>query len=140
VRTAILPAKAMILARGKFQAFELEPGDLIQAYDYNARRPVMAAISTNTPVEPVKKILAPVLQFKIIPFSLVTKALTPQGEKSLADGARQFIGYCNSNPTKLLIRTIDALIEYDEMVDAVQLMWEWPQYIWVEGILVGIDA
>ena len=109
----------------------------MQAYDYDTRRPVMGRIATVTPVEQVQKVLAPVFRYRVVPFGKTTVALTPQGERSLEQGARQLIGYCNQNPTKLLIRTVDTLIEYDEMIDAVELTWEWPKYIWAEGILVG---
>jgi hypothetical protein len=77
----------------------------------------------------------------MIPFTKETIGLTLVGEKLLTE-TRQYIGYCHYTPGKLLERNFSPGIElknFDGVVvnDAVELQWEWPDYIWFEGILVG---
>jgi hypothetical protein len=39
----------------------------------------------------------------------------------------------------MVVRDLGFPVEYQEMIEAVELQWEWPEYIWFEGILVGTE-
>jgi hypothetical protein len=136
VRHAILPVSAMILCRNKYVVADLQPGDQVQGYDYRNKKLILATIHAVNPVAPVQRVQLPLSQFKVIPIAKETIGLTALGTEEAILSARTFLGYC-SEKAKLVIREIQCPIEHEETVEAVELQWEWPDYIWFEGILVG---
>lgn len=105
----------------------------------------MATITAINPVESARHMLLPIERFKMIPITKETVGLTSAGEKTLEE-TRQYIGYCDRNPGKLLERNFSTALEQHQLqqfegivADAVELQWEFPDYIWFEGILVGTD-
>lgn len=138
MRHVILPASAMILCRGKFVVSELEPGDKVQGYDFRNRRLAMGTISVANPVEPVQKVLVPISQFKVIPIANETVGLAPPGIEQTILSTRQFLGFCQKT-MKLVIRELECPVKSEGTVEAIELQWEWPDYLWFEGILVGTE-
>jgi len=136
VRHAILPVSAMILCRNKFVVKELCPGDQVQGFDYQRRRLAMGTICAIIPVDPVQKVLVPVSHYKIVPIAKETVGLTSTGVEGTIVSAKQFLGFCHEK-LKLIVRELGCPREYEDTVEAVELQWEWPDYIWFEGILVG---
>jgi hypothetical protein len=120
-----------------FEAWELIPGDQVQAYDYRNMRPVFATILEKNLGPQLKRVQLEITKFKTIEWTHETVGLTSTGEKTLKDGVRQFLGYCNHNPKNLVPRDIQSTIEYNALIDTVELVWETPDYLWVEGILCG---
>jgi hypothetical protein len=137
MRHVILPVLARISCRNKVLAEHLQIGDQVQAYDYRSSKLMMTTIIAVNPVDPVQKILTPINGWRIVALANETVALSPQGECTLSDKPRQFIGFCQKNPIKLLLRGVGPCLEYNEEWAAVELIWDGPQYIWAEGILVG---
>jgi len=143
MRHVIVPSLAWILCRGKGVVADLVVGDQVQAYDYRNQKVCMATITGINPVESARHMLLPIERFKMIPITKETVGLTSVGEKTLEE-TRQYIGYCHTNPGKLLERNFSTALEQHQLqqfegivADAVELQWESPDYIWFEGILVG---
>jgi len=136
VRHVILPTSAMILCRNKFVVADLQPGDQVQGYDYRNHRLAMGTIHAVNPVDPVQKVLVPISRFKIIPIAKETIGLVPSGVEKTIISTKQFLGFCH-NKMKLIIRELECSMEFEDTIEAVELQWEWPDYIWFEGILVG---
>lgn len=137
MRSAIVPVQAGILCPHKITVADLIPGDCINGYDPYRRRVTSACITSIEPMPVSKKILATMLRFQtqlLIPETII---YTPHGERSLADARHELYGYCYENPKNLIIRQVDSLIETGEQVDTIKLTWESPDYIWLNGILVG---
>jgi hypothetical protein len=129
----------MILCRGKFLVSELVPGDQVQGIDYRSKRLAMATIAAVTPVAPALKVWVPLTGHKMIPVTKDTVGLegTGRGELPVVN-IRSALGFCQTG-LKLVIRDLGFPLETEEMVEAVELQWEWPEYIWFEGILVGTE-
>ena len=136
MRHVILPTNAMILCRNKFVVADLQPGDQVQGYDYRNHRLAMGTIHAINPVDPVQKVLVPISRFKIIPIAKETIGLTSSGVEKTIISTKQFLGFCHAK-MKLLVRELECPMEFEDMIEAVELQWEWPDYIWFEGILVG---
>lgn len=146
MRHVVVPTLALIICRGKHVVADLVPGDQVQGYDYRNRRIGMATLTAINRVEAAKEVLLPIEHYKMIHFTRETVGLTPAGSEKTLVETRQYIGYCHENPGKLLTRNFSPAIDQaklTEFVDglatteAVELQWEWPEYIWFEGILVG---
>ena len=136
MRHCILPVSAMILSRGKFLVADLAPGDRVQGFDYRSKRLAMATITSVTPVAITQKVLLPITKYKMIPVTKETVGLTSYGIEQPIVNSRFAIGFCQQR-LNLIVRELGFPVEFDEMIEAVELQWEWPDYIWFEGILVG---
>ena len=139
MRRAILPISAMILCRGKFLVSELVPGDQVQGIDYRNKRLAMATISAIGPITLAQRVLVPITQHKMVPVTKETVGLEGTGRGELpVIHIRSAIGFCQDR-LNMVVRDLGFPVEYQEMIEAVELQWEWPEYIWFEGILVGTE-
>jgi hypothetical protein len=140
MRSVIIPARAGVLCPHKMIAAELEPGDSVGGYDTYNRRVVSARIISIEKLPDAPKILVPISHFKTLTLVADTVVLTPYGERIFPQAKRQLMGYCYHNPKKLLTREVQTIIESKETVETVKLVWEGPEYIWTDGILVGTEV
>jgi hypothetical protein len=136
MRHVILSELSVILAPGGKHITELVAGDTVQGYDPNTRRVVMATLSNIEKLPehlPVPRAMAS--GYRVIPILNKTMAMTPSGLKPLGEGS--FVGHCNTNPSKLLVRDIGYPTEPGQLYDIIELFWEGQDYIWADGLLVG---
>jgi hypothetical protein len=128
----------MILCRGKFLVSELAPGDRVQGFDYRNKRLAMGTILAVTPVAPAQRVLVPITRYKMVPVTRETVGLAANGLEQPVMNTRNALGFCQDK-MKVVDRELGCAVEFDELVEAVELQWEWPEYIWFEGILVGTE-
>ena len=138
MRRVILPISAMILCRGKFLVSELAPGDQVQGFDYRSKRLALGTILAVTPVEPAQRVLVPITKYKMVPVTKETIGLSGDGREQPVMHTRSAMGFCQDK-MKVIVRELGFAVESAELVEAVELQWEWPEYIWFEGILVGTE-
>jgi hypothetical protein len=99
----------------------------------------MGTINAVNPIDPVQKVLVPISQFKVIPIANETVGLAPPGVEQTILSTRQFLGFCQKT-MKLIIRELEPpVVKPEEYVEAIELRWDWPDYLWFEGILVGTE-
>lgn len=138
MRHVILPVSAMILCRGKFLVSELVPGDWVQGFDYRSKRLALATIASVTMVPPTQRVVVPVTRYKMVPVTKETIGLAENGIEQPVVKSTRVLGFCQQK-LQLIVRDLGCPIEFAETVEAVELQWEWPEYIWFEGILVGSE-
>ena len=138
MRHVILPVSAMILCRGKFLVSELVPGDQVQGFDYRGRRLAMATITSVIVVPPAQRVLVPITKHKMVPVTKETIGLAETGLELPIMVCRKVLGFCQDR-LQVIVRELGFPIVTEEIVEAVELQWEWPDYIWFEGILVGTE-
>ena len=136
MRHVILSELSMILSPGGKHLTELVAGDSVRGYDQQNRRVLLVTL---TKVEKLsEQSIVPramVTGYRVIPALDKTMALTSCGVRPLTEG--QFIGHCNTNPSKLLVRTVDFRAHTSQLYDIIELSWEGADYIWADGLLVG---
>ena len=138
MRQVILPKNALIYCTGKFDAGLLVSGDRIQGYDYRNRKPVMITIAYAKPMPPQNKVVI-LTDLVTLNFCATTVLLTPYGERLPKDKPRELVRYCGLSPKIPRMREVLNQIDYNINVDAVKLVWECPDYIISQGILVGTE-
>lgn len=136
MRHVILPISAMILCRGKLLVSELVPGDKVQGFDYHGKRLALATITDVRPVPPAQRVVVPINRYKMVPITKETVGLSGDGREQPVMHTRSAMGFCQDQ-LKVIVRELGPPIEFDELIEAVELQWLWPEYIWFEGILVG---
>ena len=138
MRHVILPVSAMILCRGKFLVSELAPGDQVQGFDYRSKRLALATIDNIGAVSLARRVVVPITRYKMVPITKETVGLSGDGREQPVMHTRSAMGFCQDK-LQVVVRELGCAKEFDEMVEAVELQWEWPDYIWFEGILVGSE-
>lgn len=139
MRNVILPTSASILCRNKLRVGELTPGDVVSGYDWQHRRVVMVTILEVNAVPPMLKVTIPISHFKTLNLVHDTVVLTSSGERAVKRGGHTYTGYCQENPKLLVSRLIENVLETRDEIETVELVWDHPEYIWTDGILVGTN-
>lgn len=134
----ILPCTATIIGEGKFIVEELVPGDRVVAYNFNSRA-LSTVTLTRITSELFYTVINVVLDFPHQSFILFpeTVILSRHGEMKIANQPRDILGYCRANPKLTSCRQIYELREERCSLPGYQLEWEGPEYLRVEGLLVG---
>lgn len=117
---------------------ELVPGDRVQGFNYRSKRLEMVMITAVRAVPPMQRVVVPINRYKMAPMTNATIGLAENGIEQPVVKSTRVLGFCQDQ-LKVIARELGPAREFDEMVEAVDLEWLWPEYIWFEGILVGSE-
>ncbi len=138
MKSAIIPfnAKVRSCSIGPTFAGTLVPGENVVGYRYEDRRGTAITLTEVRPLGRKEALNILLLGVAYVILGVDTVIVTRTGEKRIEDVPDHMIGTCILNPNQLLTRQVSIALPVPD-TEMVELVWDGPEYLLVEGLLAG---